>query len=103
MLFELPAVGKLATLSDGGTELVLAPECGARIVSFRVHERDVLRRAEALGPGVDLEIRRRRTQVVDAEIQRGDGDRLPELQEDGGAARTVEERRDGAAQQHARL
>src|ERR1700741_1004711 len=47
MPFELPAVGELATLSDGGTELVLAPECGARIVSFRIDGRDVLRPASA--------------------------------------------------------
>lgn len=47
MLFELPAVGKLATLSDGGTELAVAPECGARIVSFRVDGRDILRPASA--------------------------------------------------------
>ena len=54
MLFELPAVGKLATLSDGGTELAVAPECGARIVSFRVDGRDILRTAssEALLSGM---------------------------------------------------
>ena len=54
MPFELPAVGKLATLSNSGTELVLAPECGARIVSFRVDGRDVLRpaSAEALSSGM---------------------------------------------------
>jgi aldose 1-epimerase len=32
-------------LKAGGTELVVAPECGARIVSFRVDGRDVLRPA----------------------------------------------------------
>jgi aldose 1-epimerase len=46
-LFGLPPVGQLVTLKDGGTELVIAPECGARIVSFRVDERDVLRPASA--------------------------------------------------------
>jgi aldose 1-epimerase len=50
-VFDLPPVGELVTLRDRGAELVVAPECGARIVSFRVNGRDVLRptSAEALG------------------------------------------------------
>ena len=53
MLFDLPATGQLVTLRDGGTELVVAPECGARIAAFRVDGRDVLRPAspEALTSG----------------------------------------------------
>lgn len=41
--FDLPATGRLTTLRVGKTEVVIAPECGARIVSFRVNGRDVLR------------------------------------------------------------
>lgn len=46
-LFNLPPLGELVTLTADTTELIVAPECGARIVSFRVHERDVLRPASA--------------------------------------------------------
>jgi aldose 1-epimerase len=45
--FDLPPVGQFVTLRSGGTELVVAPECGARIVSFRVGGREVLRPASA--------------------------------------------------------
>jgi aldose 1-epimerase len=45
MRFALPPTGELATLRSGGAELVFAPECGARLVSFRVDGRDVLRPA----------------------------------------------------------
>jgi len=45
MRFNLPALGRLVTLRSGSAELVVAPECGARIVSFRVDGRDVLRPA----------------------------------------------------------
>jgi aldose 1-epimerase len=38
-------VGELVTLRDGGSELVVAPACGARLVAFRVDGRDVLRPA----------------------------------------------------------
>ena len=47
MRFNLPPTGKLVTIRAGGTELVVAPECGARLVSFRVDGRDVLRPASA--------------------------------------------------------
>jgi hypothetical protein len=39
--------GALLTLKQGRRELVLAPECGARIVAFRCDGRDVLRPASA--------------------------------------------------------
>ncbi len=54
MKFDLPPVGRLVSLRDDTTELVVAPECGARIVSFRVAGRDVLRAAspEALKSAV---------------------------------------------------
>jgi aldose 1-epimerase len=46
--------GPLVTLADGSASVVLAPECGARIVSFRVDDRNVLRAAspEALATGI---------------------------------------------------
>lgn len=45
-LFRLPArAGELLTLKRGAYELVLAPECGARIITFRSDGRDVLRPA----------------------------------------------------------
>jgi aldose 1-epimerase len=47
--FHLPTLGDLVTLKADATELVLAPECGARIVSFRVEGRDVLRPTSAEG------------------------------------------------------
>ena len=47
MRFNLPPTGKLVTIRAGGTELVVAPECGARLVAFRVDGRDVLRPASA--------------------------------------------------------
>lgn len=45
MLPNLPKTGRLVTLRDAGAELVVAPECGARLVSFRVAGRDILRPA----------------------------------------------------------
>src|SRR5262249_10278169 len=45
MRFPALAVGDLITLRGDGSEVVVAPECGARIVSFRVDGRDVLRPA----------------------------------------------------------
>ena len=42
---NLPASGRLVTLKTADAELVVAPECGARIVAFRVGDRDVLRPA----------------------------------------------------------
>ena len=46
--FRLPArAGPLLTLKQGRHELVLAPECGARIAAFRSDGRDVLRPASA--------------------------------------------------------
>lgn len=47
MPFDLPAVGQLVTLRDEGSELIVAPECGARLVAFRVDGHDVLRPASA--------------------------------------------------------
>ena len=47
MRFNLPPTGRLVTIREGGSELVVAPECGARLVSFRVDGRDVLRPASA--------------------------------------------------------
>jgi aldose 1-epimerase len=52
--FNIPrSAGSLVTLASGGMSAVLAPECGARIVSFRVGGRDILRAAsgEALATG----------------------------------------------------
>jgi aldose 1-epimerase len=44
--FRLPArAGALLTLKRGAHELILAPECGARIAAFRCDGRDVLRAA----------------------------------------------------------
>jgi aldose 1-epimerase len=50
---HLPQTGPLVTLHDGDAELVVAPECGARIAAFRVAGRDVLRPAspESLASG----------------------------------------------------
>jgi aldose 1-epimerase len=46
--FRLPErAGALLTLKQGRHELVLAPECGARIAAFRCDGRDVLRPASA--------------------------------------------------------
>lgn len=45
MRFDLPPTGALTTIREGAAELVLAPECGARLVSFSVGGRDVLRPA----------------------------------------------------------
>ena len=45
MRFNLPALGQVVTLRKGGTELIVAPECGARLVALRVDGRDVLRPA----------------------------------------------------------
>ena len=45
MSIGLPATGTLVTLRDGVSELVVAPECGARLAAFRVDGRDVLRPA----------------------------------------------------------
>lgn len=54
MRFDLPPTGKLVTLREGSSELIVAPECGARLVAFRVGGRDVLCPAlpEALNSGV---------------------------------------------------
>ena len=45
--FDLPVLGGTACLTEGDLELVAAPACGARIVSFRKAGRDVLRPASA--------------------------------------------------------
>jgi aldose 1-epimerase len=45
MRIDLPATGKLVTLRDGSSELIVAPECGARLAAFRVAGRDILRPA----------------------------------------------------------
>lgn len=52
-MFSLPATGTLVTLRDGQAELVVAPECGARLCAFRVGGEDVLRPAseETLASG----------------------------------------------------
>lgn len=47
MPFQPLPLGELVTLRDGGSELVVAPACGARLVAFRVDGRDVLRPASA--------------------------------------------------------
>ena len=46
-MFSLPSTGALATLRHAGTELVVAPDCGARLCAFRVDGRDILRPATA--------------------------------------------------------
>jgi aldose 1-epimerase len=43
MLDDLPTTGQLVTLRSAQAELVVAPSCGARIVTFRAGGRDVLR------------------------------------------------------------
>lgn len=43
MNFDQPKTGQLVSLSSGDAELIVAPECGARIVAFRVCGRDFLR------------------------------------------------------------
>ena len=46
--FRVPTnAGALLTLAHGRYELVLAPECGARLVAFRCDGRDLLRPASA--------------------------------------------------------
>lgn len=48
--FPVPqASGPLIAIQKAGLELVVAPECGARIVSFRAGGRDVLRPTSQLG------------------------------------------------------
>lgn len=47
MRFNLPQTGRLVTLREGRAELLLAPECGARLVAYRVGGRDILRPASA--------------------------------------------------------
>ena len=44
-MFSLPGTGSLVTLSDGEAELVVAPDCGARLCAYRVGGRDMLRPA----------------------------------------------------------
>ncbi len=43
MFSNLPATGRLVNLRNASAELVVAPDCGARIVAFRVGGRDILR------------------------------------------------------------
>lgn len=43
MFESLPATGRLVTLRDAAAELIVAPDCGARIVAFRAGGRDILR------------------------------------------------------------
>src|SRR5882724_13471122 len=43
MFGNLPTTGQLVALRTAAAELVVAPECGARIVTFRVAGRDILR------------------------------------------------------------
>lgn len=43
MFAELPTTGRTVALRSGGLELLVAPECGARLVAFRTGNRDVLR------------------------------------------------------------
>ena len=43
MFGNLPTTGQLVELRTAAAELVVAPECGARIVAFRVAGRDILR------------------------------------------------------------
>ena len=45
MLPKLPTTGRLVTLRNSTAELVVAPDCGARIAAFRVAGRDILRPA----------------------------------------------------------
>ena len=47
MIFPDLPLGQLVTLRAGDTELVCAPECGARLLALRVDGRDVLRPASA--------------------------------------------------------
>jgi aldose 1-epimerase len=52
--FNIPrSAGSLVSLASGDLELVIAPQCGARIVSFRIGDRDMVRAAspEALATG----------------------------------------------------
>ena len=49
MFPDLPATGTLVTLREGAAELVVAPQCGARIAAFRVAGRDILRPVTAEG------------------------------------------------------
>jgi len=43
MLGHLPATGQLVALKNADAELVVAPSCGARLVSFRASGRNILR------------------------------------------------------------
>jgi len=43
MFGHLPATGQLVALKNADAELVVAPSCGARLVSFRASGRDILR------------------------------------------------------------
>lgn len=44
-MLALPPTGSLVLLRDGAAEVVVAPECGARLCAYRVEGRDVLRPA----------------------------------------------------------
>lgn len=61
------------------------------------HESDGLRDLETLGPSMNLFVRNRRPEVVDAEIERRNGNGFFQPDEHGGAARRVHEGRDRAA------
>jgi hypothetical protein len=66
------------------------------------HERNVARHLEAFGASVNVQIGKSRLQVVDPEIERRDGNRLAELEENGDAARGVHQRGDRSTVKHAR-
>ena len=44
-MLSLPPTGPLVTLREAAAEVVVAPACGARLCSFRLNDRDVLRPA----------------------------------------------------------
>lgn len=44
-MFSLPETGPLVTLRDSQAELLVAPECGARLCAYRAGGRDILRPA----------------------------------------------------------
>lgn len=47
-MFALPSTGSLVTLRDADAEVVVAPDCGARLCAYRVKGRNVLRPATEL-------------------------------------------------------
>src|SRR5262249_35555975 len=74
---------------------------GAVLPRDRAYERDVAREAVALRARVQLEVGRRRAQVVDTQVDGRDGGQLLHRARDGEPGGVVDERRDRAPEDDA--